>query len=98
MNLASAKKIAENYLSETETPEDFQYVILDECTIEKESLFVFFYQSSTYLESGDINDMLAGNAPILIDKRTAEIHLTGTAHATEFYIHNYEKFGSTEVD
>jgi hypothetical protein len=94
MDKATAKKIATMYLYELNTSEDFSNVILDEYTIERESLFVFFYESSLYLESGDINNKLAGNAPILIDKNTRGVHLTGTENPVEFFIENYERFGS----
>lgn len=74
-----------------------QNVILEEYTIELESAFIFFYESSIYLKSGDINDRLAGNSPILIEKETGAVHITGTAHPIEFYIENYEKTGSVHL-
>ena len=97
MEKHTAKEIAEKYISMHESDKSPQKVILDEYTIELESVFVFFYESSVYLKSGDINDRLAGNAPILIDRETGALHTTGTAHPIEFYIENYEKTGSVHL-
>lgn len=42
--------------------------------------WVFFYDSKEFLETGDFSKAVAGNAPILIDKMTGELTVTGTAH------------------
>ena len=65
-------------------------ILIDE-TIEKEWGWVFFYQSKDYVESKDFRDMLAGNAPIIVDKISGKLSYTGTAHEIEFYINEYEQ-------
>ena len=72
-------------------PEKPRIIILDECTIEKEWGWVFFYQSSEYLETGDFSSQLAGNAPYIVNKATGELHETGTAFSVEHYIKEYEQ-------
>jgi Immunity protein 35 len=95
MDKNTAREIVVNHLSSFNSSSDYKCVILDEYTFERQSLFVFFYESSRFIESGDINDRLSGNSPILIDGQTGNLHLTGSANPIEFYINNFEKFGST---
>ena len=74
-----------------------ELVILDENTIEKVWGWIFFYQSSLYLESKDISDALAGNAPLIVNKNTGEVIETGTAYPLEQYVQEYEvKIGLTK--
>lgn len=65
-------------------------VVLDNQTIEKEWGWVFFYQSLEFIESGDFEDMLAGNAPYIVNRKTGELVVTGTSLPIEDYISNYE--------
>jgi hypothetical protein len=67
------------------------YVVLEDKTIKKDWGWVFFYPNKAYLRSGDSLDMLAGNAPIIINRKTAQLMHTGTAHTIEFYINEYEE-------
>jgi hypothetical protein len=34
---------------------------------------------------------LGGNAPLIFDRRTGELHVTGTAHPIEHYIDEFRK-------
>jgi len=72
---------------------DYKLVIVQDLTIEKDFGWVFFYSSSKYLETRDPKYELGGNAPIIVDKRTGELHITGTAENIEYYIDRYEKTG-----
>ncbi len=51
--------------------------------------WVVFYQSARYIETGSFLDSVAGNAPILVDRRTGLPHETGTAHSTAYYVTEY---------
>lgn len=87
---SDAKRIAIDYLESLPPPVGFSFVILDEYTIEKPTCFVFFYDSSRFLETGRFEDRLAGNTPILVDRKTRAVHALGTAHPVEHYIAEYE--------
>ena len=50
----------------------------------------FFYQSLAYLASGNFRDMLAGNAPIIVDRFDGEIRVTGTGRPVSEYLELYE--------
>ena len=70
--------------------EDDACQIIDSATLERPYGWVFFYQSRSYLESGDQIRMLAGNAPLIISKLTGSVTLTGTAMPIEHYLSQYE--------
>jgi hypothetical protein len=64
--------------------------IIREATIAKPYGWIFFYQSNEFLDSGTPSAMLAGNAPIIVDRNTAELRVTGTARPLEEYLAKYE--------
>ena len=68
-----------------------ELAIIDDETIEKEYGWVFFYQTKEYLKTGDLLDVLVGNAPYIVNKYTGELIETGTANPIEEYIAEYEK-------
>jgi hypothetical protein len=53
--------------------------------------WVFFCDSVRHQQTGDLRDVVAGNAPILIDRETGQIHSTGTARPVEEYIERYRE-------
>ena len=65
--------------------------MVDEETQEHEWGWVFFYQSRLYLESKKLEYALAGNAPLIVNRRTGDIVETGTADPPEHYIREYER-------
>lgn len=52
--------------------------------------WLFFYNSMTYLKTGEIGAMLAGNAPFVVDALDGSLHVLGTAHPIEVYLEEYE--------
>ncbi len=87
-----ARKLVATFIGEGRRNDDgFTPVILDKETIERDFGWVFFYQSQEFLDSGDERDQLAGNAPIIVDRRDGSTHTTGTAEPVETYIAAYEK-------
>jgi len=87
MNQAEAQIIAEGEIPES----PYECVILEDETIAKEWGWVFFYQTKAFVESGDFRDMLGGNAPIIVNRVTGDVTITGTAHDIEYYINEYEQ-------
>jgi hypothetical protein len=78
-------------LAELERPAESQYtddptdlVVIDECTIERDWGWVFFYTSDRYLKTRDIRYALAGNAPYIVNRHTGEVRVTGTAQPIEY--------------
>ncbi len=64
--------------------------IIDSATIVRPYGWVFFYQSRRYLESGDELEMVAGNAPLIVNRFTGAVTVTGTAHPIGLYLAEYE--------
>jgi Immunity protein 35 len=83
-----ARILAQNWL---DLATSIEVSIIDESTISKPYGWVFFYQSIDYLKTENISDMLAGNAPILVDRINGELRVLGTAHEVEKYLDDYEK-------
>lgn len=51
--------------------------------------WVFYYNSKEHNPNG-ISSQIAGNSPIIIDRTTGEIRVTGTAYPVEDYLKEYE--------
>jgi hypothetical protein len=64
--------------------------IVRESTIAKPYGWIFFYQSKEFLD-GTAPVALAGNAPIIVNRNTSELRVTGTARPLEHYLEEYEK-------
>ena len=65
-------------------------VVTKEKTLKRPYGWVFFYQGRAYLASGDRREMLLGTAPIIIDRVSGNIQVTGTGEAIETYLSRYE--------
>jgi len=79
-------------LPDYENP-NIELVILEDLTQEHDFGWVFFYNSKKYIESGDFRDALAGNASLIVDRKSGQIHITGTARDIDFYIKNFKETG-----
>lgn len=86
-----AMRAVSDHLSKLEKVVGEPLALIENETIEKPFGWIFFYNSKKYTDTGDIKYMLAGNAPIILDKNTGKIHETGTAYPVEYYIEEYER-------
>jgi hypothetical protein len=82
-----AQIIAQRYLGDLQVEIGVPLTIVK---IREESFgWVYFYQSSEYMETENFSSMLAGNAPFIIDRERPGVHVLGTAHPTDFYVQEY---------
>ena len=65
--------------------------IVRELTIAKPYGWVFFYQAKEFLDNGTASSQLVGNAPIIVNRNTSELRVTGTAKPLEHDLEEYEK-------
>jgi len=65
--------------------------ILDQHTIETDFGWVFFWNSKRYLEADEFQYALAGNAPLIVDRRDGSIHETSTAEPIEEIMERYRR-------
>lgn len=84
-----ATNIANEYILERSKRGKHILQLMLERTIEFELGWVFFYQTKEFIETRDRMKALIGNAPIIINKKTGEIKVTGTAHHINRYIIEY---------
>ncbi len=90
LNRETAKLLVTEYINTYKYKPDNSLVVMDEHTITKEYGWVFFYNSRKFLDTGDLNEAVYGNAPIIVDKEDGSLHVTGTAENTEVYIKRFE--------
>jgi hypothetical protein len=89
MTRSEAEHVAREYLKAKERGAGCELVLVDQHTIERDFGWVFFYDAKRHVETGDIRDALAGNAPIVVTKADGRIHETGTAYPLEHYLKEY---------
>ncbi|WP_315729101.1 YrhB domain-containing protein [Bradyrhizobium sp. SZCCHNS2015] len=65
--------------------------IVQPSTVTKPYGWIFFYESKDFLDNGIELARLAGNAPIIVNRNTNELRVTGTAMPLEHYLKQYEK-------
>ena len=63
-----------------------ELTLFDEPIYRSEQCWVFGYNSAQYVRTKSFRFALGGNAPILIDRHSGELTVTGTAHSIEFYV------------
>jgi hypothetical protein len=51
--------------------------------------WMYLYTSRRYLETGDDQYAVFGNAPYIVDRRDGSVHATGTADSPEWYAAEY---------
>jgi len=90
MDLSLAKTIAQRWLDD-HAPADTRFVICDQFTRERPFGWVFCYQSELYLTTKDPKHMLAGNAPLIVDRADGSVHVTDTTKPLDEYIAEYER-------
>jgi Immunity protein 35 len=87
----AAYEIATKAINEKYHEPSDSLVIAQDATIEKDFGWVFFYNSELYLRTGDERYLLAGNAPVIVDRDDGSVEWLGTARPVEEYIADYEQ-------
>lgn len=67
------------------------FVIVETLTIEKPFGWVFFYDSKKYLETANINDAIAGNGPVFVNKNDGKIEFCGSYKSVQAFVSEYER-------
>jgi hypothetical protein len=82
---AIAAQIARQYVSQLEAEAGVPMSICSKDTIQCDFGWVFFYAPK------DSQELVAGNAPIIVDREDGAVHLTGTAYPIEHYLESYAR-------
>lgn len=91
LNFETAKKMVEEQINVSYNADGDELVELEEETIQKEYGWIFLYTSRRLIETGDLNYMVGGNAPVVVNKRTGKLTFLGTAEPLEEYVRRYEE-------
>lgn len=91
MTREEAKSLVQAYLDDIYDEVDDSLVVLDGETIEKSYGWVLFYQSRTFVESGNWSFALAGNGPLVVLASDGSIHALGSANPPEEEILAFER-------
>ena len=79
------KKVVE-YLRTTYANRPYELVVMEALTREEDIGWLFFFNTREFVETGDMNAMLGGNAPLFVERQSGALRTTGTAHAVEHYL------------
>jgi len=93
---SEGQEIAEAYLANLGFEGDL--VVIERHTLEYDFGWVFFYSSKVSEENKTVPHTLAGNAPVIVDRSSGKIVVTGTAYPIEHYISIYEKCGNPHAE
>ena len=91
ISLKKATELIQSEILKLPVSSNVKLAIMPNETVEFEYGWVFFYQSEEFVKTGNLNSMVGGNAPLLLDKYTAQILTTGTRMGEDFYIEKYLK-------
>lgn len=84
-------RIAQEYILDIQAKIKIDLIILNEETISKNYGDIFFYTSKKLFETKNEKYAIAGNAPFLVENKTGNIIVFGTAHMEDYYIKEYEE-------
>jgi hypothetical protein len=59
--------------------------------------WVYFYDGSLHIETGNVLDAVAGNAPLIVDRADGKLYATGTAWPIEHYLNEFRRGNRTEA-
>ena len=87
---AAALELVRQKVATLKVPDGQELVVMDDKTVERAVGWVFFFQSKRFVETGDINDSIVGNGPILVDKRDGSVHQFNTGIHWSKHVEQYE--------
>jgi Immunity protein 35 len=90
-NVQEARGLVERHLAELPISPPTDLAILDEHTIETDFGWVFFWNSRKYQKTGEFQYALAGNTPLIVDRRDGSVHPTSTSEPIEEVIERYRQ-------
>ena len=59
--------------------------------------WVYFYDGSIHIETGNVSDAVAGNAPLIVDRLDGTLYITGTARPIEHYLQEFRRGNRTKA-
>jgi len=81
--------------AEVERMGNGNFVLVESHEHEVDVGWVFSYQSARYIETGSVSDALAGNGPLLVDRRDGSVHHCWSGESWEDAVERYRTTGRT---
>ena len=53
--------------------------------------WVYFYDGSAHVETGDPRHAVLGAAPLIVDRADGKLYMAGTAHPIEYYLEEFRR-------
>jgi len=98
IDFAVARSLVQSRIAARSAPSaGDEWILLDECTIERDWGWVVFYGSRRYRETGDIRFSVVGNAPFFVRQEDGATFRAGTARPVEDYIADFEAGGCLTI-
>jgi hypothetical protein len=91
--LQDAAMLARQYVERHLDRADLRLVLQEEYTTEYSFGWIFFYNSQEFVRTGNVAYLVGGNAPLLVERETGRLFVTGTAHPIQTYIDRYLETG-----
>jgi hypothetical protein len=57
--------------------------------------WVYFYDGSVHVATGNPRDAILGNAPLIVDRSDGKLYITGTAHPIDHYLAEFRRGNRT---
>jgi Immunity protein 35 len=67
------------------------FIVIEKNTIEKPFGWVFFYNSKTFIETGESRYRLAGNGPVIVNKHNGSVEFFGASKPPLEFVAEYEQ-------
>jgi len=95
INFQTAKALALDKLRDIESKGKVKLGLIENTVIEFEYGWIFCYQSQEFIKTNNFNEMISGNAPLLVDKYDGIVFVTGTGKDINAYMSIYSEFKRT---
>ena len=59
--------------------------------------WVYFYDGSIHIQTGNPSDAVVGNAPLIVDRTDGKLYITGTALPLEHYLREFRRGNRTNA-
>lgn len=86
---AAATEAARAAIEGLPDPHGIEYVIREDMTQEHPFGWVFFHDSKRFVETGDARYRVAGNAPLIVDRRNGKTTFVATGRPLEAALQEY---------
>src|SRR5581483_2945881 len=91
INRDEAHTLTSTWLTAMSAKGSIALELIEEQTVDVDFGWVFFYNSKQFKETGDSAYALAGNAPVIVDRATGSLHVTGTARPISEYVEEFRR-------